>query len=103
MAASEEIAAFIKSKPQISVTLKATDEAGIAMPLLMAAADNPAALAGQISVSAKASGEDRPADKPIAAPAATEEPTDCCAPTEGATPDDGVQSEAQQSKESLKN
>lgn len=98
VAASEEIAAFIKSKPQISVTLKATDEAGIAMPLLMAAVENPAALAGQISVSAKAAGEDRPADTPIAAPAAAEEPTE-----EGATPDDGVQSEAQQSKETLKN
>ncbi|HEY9010424.1 MAG TPA: hypothetical protein VIN06_05355 [Devosia sp.] len=104
VAASEEIAAFIKSKPQVTVTLKATDEAGIPMPLLMAAADNPAALAGQISVSAKASGADRPADKPIAAPAATGEPTDCCAPSDGAaTPDDGVQSEAQQNKQSLKN
>ena len=38
------------------------------------------------------------------APAATEEPTECCAPTDGAAaPDDGVQSDAQQSKESLKN
>lgn len=97
MAASEEIATFIKSKPQVSVTLKATDEAGIAMPLLMAAADNPAALAGQISVSATASGDARPADTPIATPAPAE------TPAEGATPDDGVQSEAQQGKETLKN
>src|SRR5690606_13256570 len=39
MAASEEIAAFIKSKPQVSVTLTSTKPGGIALPLLMAASE----------------------------------------------------------------
>lgn len=106
MAASEEIAAFIKSKPQVSITLTATDEKGIALPLLMAASENPAALAGQISIAATSSGDARPADVPLAAPAPkpTEQPADCCAaPSDGATPNDGVQSNAQTSKETLKN
>jgi hypothetical protein len=108
MAASEEIAAFIKSKPQVSITLSATDEKGIALPLLMAASENPAALAGQISIAATSSGDARPADKPITMPTPTqqpaEEPTDCCAaPADGAAPNDGVESETQSSKKTLKN
>lgn len=106
MAASEEIAAFIKSRPQVSVTLTSTNPRGIALPLLMAASENPAALAGQIAIKATASGDARPADKPLTLPApAADEPTDCCAaPADGAaTPNDGVQSETQTSKGALKN
>jgi hypothetical protein len=99
MAASEEIAAFIKSKPQVSVTLTSTDEKGIALPLLMAASENPAALAGQITIAATASGDDRPADQPMATPAPLAEP----APEGSATPDDGTQSETQTQKQTLKN
>jgi hypothetical protein len=104
MAASEEIAAFIKSKPQVSVTLTATDDKGIALPLLMAASENPAALAGQIAITATSSGDARPADAPIAMPAPTPGPADESTPTgDAAKPDDGVQSETQSSKGSLKN
>lgn len=104
MAASEEIAAFIKTKPQVSVTLTANDEAGLALPLLMAATENPAALAGQISISATASGEARPADQPLAIPEPTEEPAAEAAPSDDAAkPDDGVQSESQVGKQTLKN
>lgn len=101
MAASEEIAAFIKSKPQVSITLTAKDEKGLALPLLMAAGDNPAALAGQIDIAAVTSGEDRPADVPMAAPAPA--PAEAPAPDAGASVDDGVKSESQTAKESLKN
>ncbi len=108
MAASEEIAAFIKTKPQVSVTLTSTDPQGIALPLLMAASENPAALAGQIAISATSSGDARPADQPIALPATTgtDEPTDCCAaPSDGtaAAPNDGAQSDMQTNKGALKN
>ena len=108
MAASEEIAAFIKTKPQVSVTLTSTNPQGIALPLLVAASENPAALAGQIAISATSSGDARPVDQPLALPAAaaSDEPTDCCAaPSDGAaaTPNDGVQSETQTSKGALKN
>ena len=106
MAASEEIAAFIKTRPQVSVTLTSTDPEGIAMPLLMAASEDPAALAGRIAISATASGDARPTDKPLTlpAPAAADEPAGA-APADGAaaTPDDGVQSETQIDKGALKN
>ena len=102
MAASEEIATFIKTKPQVSVTLSSTDPQGIALPLLMAASNDPSALAGQIAISATSSGDARPADQPVAlpTPTTTEEPSDDAA---AAVPDDGVQSETQTSKGSLKN
>jgi len=98
MAASEEIAAFIKSKPQVSVTLTATDPKGIALPLLAAASDNPAVLAGQIAIKASASGDARPVDKPLSLPAADSGPSD-----DAATPNDGVQSDMQTNKGALKN
>lgn len=104
MAASEEIATFIKSKPQVSVTLTATNDKGLPLPLLMAATENPAALAGQIAITATSSGDARPADAPIAMPAPTPGPADESAPTgDAAKPDDGVQSETQSNKGSLKN
>jgi hypothetical protein len=99
LAASEEIATFIKSKPQVSITLTSTDEKGIALPLLMAASENPAALAGQIAISATSSGDARPADVPMAAPAPTEAPSS----DDAATPDDGVQSQTQTDRQTLKN
>jgi hypothetical protein len=104
MAASEEIAAFIKTRPQVSVTLTAKDEAGLALPLLMAATENPAALAGQITIAATASGDPRPADKPFAMPEPAEQPAQEAPPADGAArPDDGVQSESQRGKQTLKN
>lgn len=107
MAASEEIATFIKTRPQVSITLSAKDEKGLALPLLMAAVEDPTVLAGQIAIEATSSGDPRPADVPMTLPAETpaEEPTECCAATDGAaaTPDDGVQSETQTSKQTLKN
>ncbi len=106
MAASEEIATFIKTKPQVSVTLTSTDPKGIALPLLMAASENPAVLAGQIGISATASGDARAADQPIAMPAPTTTEEQSTAPAgdaPAATPNDGVQSDTQTSKGSLKN
>ena len=106
MAASEEVAAFVKSKPQVSVTLTATDEKGIALPLLMAASENPAMLAGQIAIKATATGDARPADQPLQLPEGGMTSDDAAAAPSsegGATPNDGTQSEAQTNKQSLKN
>jgi hypothetical protein len=104
MAASEEVAAFIKSKPQVTITLTATDEKGIALPLLMAASENPAALAGQIAIKATASGDARPTDQPLAAPAATDDaPAAESGDGTAATPNDGTESDAQVNKKTLKN
>lgn len=115
MAASEQVAAFVKTYPQLRVTFTATSEAGLALPLLMAASDDPSILAGQIGITAEATGEARPADAAITLPeigmapseevydgmSVEEAPEEVPAPV--APPVDGNMSEDQQSKSSLKN
>lgn len=115
MAASEQVAAFVKTYPQLRVTFTATSEAGLALPLLMAASDDPSILAGQIGITAEATGDARPADAAITLPeigmAPSEDVYDGMSVEEApeevpppvAPPVDGSMSEDQQSKSSLKN
>lgn len=114
MAASEQVAAFVKTYPQLRVTFTATSEAGLALPLLMAASEDPSILAGQIGITAEATGEARPADAAITLPeigmAPAEEAYDGMsveeAPADGsevAPPAPDAMSETQENKSSLKN
>lgn len=120
MAASEQVAAFVKTYPQLRVTFTANDEAGLALPLLMAASDDPSILAGQIGITAEATGEARPADAAITLPEigmapseevydgmsveeGAEEAPPVAPPVDGDTADEDDMSESQESKTSLKN
>lgn len=114
MAASEQVANFIKTNPQLVLTLRATTDGGLPLPLLMAAADDPSVLAGQIAIEATASGTPRPADQPLALPQGgmtsdddmadeMEGTEDGASDEDGAAPDDGEMSESQDGKRSLKN
>lgn len=60
--AATQIAAFLNGTPKLTVHLTANDPAGISMLEIMAAENDPRALAGRFTVEAAASGE------PIAAP-----------------------------------
>jgi len=106
MAASEQVANFIKTNPQLVLTLRATTDGGLPLPLLMAAAEDPSVLAGQIAIEATASGAPRPADQPLAMPQGGMMSDDDMADEMEGTDDAGAEeemSESQDDKRSLKN
>ncbi len=80
-ALGEALRGFIEGKPNLRLTLTATDPAGIGLAEFEAAQQNPALLAGKLSIVAEASGEPRQpepaapsAPPPAAAPPPAPEP-----------------------------
>lgn len=73
--AAQALGQFVSGQPQLSLTLTATDPAGISLMELQAASENPTLLTGKLDVVASSSGEPLPpAIAPPVAPPAPESP-----------------------------
>lgn len=69
---SNALGAFLNGTPNLKLTLTAVDPAGISLPELMAAQENPALLKDKVSIAAEANGEPVPFVFPTGAEAPTE-------------------------------
>jgi len=85
-ALGEALRAFIDGKPNLRLTLTATDPAGIGLAEFEAAQKNPALLAGKLSIVAEASGEARPPAPPAAAAPPAAPPPEDAPPSDKLTP-----------------